>query len=136
VLGIPVTVTEVTSEELVNLRLPEHRFDAVLLGLDFETSWDQTAFWHSSQAQGGLNFAGVADSDLDEMLVSLRAEFDPDKVPELAHAVEDRLAILHPFFPLFAGTTPFAIRSELLPQSNGGPVSGLRKLLTAPSAKK
>lgn len=135
-LGIAATVTAVKADELVNLRLPEHRFDATLLGLDFETSWDQTAFWRSTEVQGGLNFAGVADRDLDEMLDALRAEFDPDKVPEQAHAVEDRLMALHPFLPLFSGSTPFAIRSELLP--HGGSLSqvNLETLLLARPQKK
>jgi ABC-type transport system substrate-binding protein len=128
-LGIAATVTEVTADELVNLRLPEHRFDATLIGLDFETSWDQTAFWRSTEAQGGLNFAGVADRDLDEMLDALRAEFDPEKVPDEAHAVENRLVSLHPFLPLFAGSTPFAIRSSLLPHGGSTPQVNLESLL-------
>lgn len=135
-LGVAATVTPVKPEDLVTQRLPEHRFDATLLRLDFETSWDQTVFWHSSQAQGGLNFAGVSDRDLDEMLEALQAEFDPAKVPDLAHAVEDRLEELHPFLPLFTVATPFAIRSSLLShQKNAAPDSraGLSVLLTKPA---
>jgi hypothetical protein len=138
-LGITVTISAVTPDELVNLRLPEHRFDAVLLGLDFESSWDQTSFWHSSQAQGGLNFGGVADPELDEMLTKLRAEYDPERVPELAHAVEDRLESLHPFLSLFAGRTPFAIRSALAPRASKrteATEAELRGLLTEPADKK
>jgi len=138
-LGIAATVTAVTREEMVNLRLPEHRFDGALVELNFETSWDQLEFWHSSEAQGGLNFCGVTDSTLDEALTSLRAEFDPDHVPDLAHAVERRIATLHPFLPLYSVRSPFAIRSGLIvPGANGGGTTEnqLRNFLTAPADQK
>ena len=118
-LGIEVTVTAVAQGDLVNLRLPEHRFDAVLLGLDFETSWDQSPFWHSSQARGGLNFSGLADLTLDGLLEALRVEYDPEKVPALAHDVENRIVSLHPFLPLFSGGSPVALRKEALSSSAG-----------------
>jgi len=118
-LGIEVTVTAVAQEELVNLRLPEHRFDAALLGLDFETSWDQAPFWHSSQARAGLNFSGLADLTLDGLLEALRVEYDLEKVPKLAHDVEKRIVSFHPFLPLFSGGSPVAVRKDALSASAG-----------------
>jgi ABC-type transport system substrate-binding protein len=118
-LGIEVTVTAVAQDELVNLRLPEHRFDAALLGLDFETGWDQAPFWHSSQARGGMNFSGLADLTLDGLLEALRAEYDLEKVPNLAHDVEKRIVSFHPFLPLFSGGSPVALREEALSGSVG-----------------
>ncbi|MCE9519030.1 MAG: hypothetical protein K8R87_05640 [Verrucomicrobia bacterium] len=116
-LGIEVMVTTVAQGDLVNLRLLEHQFDAVLLGMDFETNWDQSPFWHSSQARSGLNFSGVADPTLDGLLEALRVEFDPEKVPSLAHDVENRIVALHPFLPLFSGGSPVALRRETLSKS-------------------
>jgi ABC-type transport system substrate-binding protein len=123
-LGIEVTVTAVAQDELVNLRLPEHRFDAALLGLDFETGWDQAPFWHSSQARGGMNFSGLADLTLDGLLEALRVEYDLEKVPNLAHDVEKRIVSFHPFLPLFSGGSPVALREEALSGS-----AGIRDLL-------
>ena len=111
-LGIETTVTHVAPDEFVNLRLPEHRFDAALLGLDFEKTWDQSAYWHSSKAHGGLNFSGLTDPMLDELLEAARAEFDLEKVPQHARAVEDRIVSFHPFFPLFSVGSPVAIRGD------------------------
>jgi ABC-type transport system substrate-binding protein len=116
-LGIEVTVTPVAQGELVHPRLTEHRFDAALLGLDFETSWDQAPFWHSSQARGGLNFSGLTDPTLDGLLEALRVEYDPDKVPALAHDAENRIVSFHPFLPLFSGGSPVALRREVLSSS-------------------
>jgi peptide/nickel transport system substrate-binding protein len=114
-LGIELTITSVPQDELVNRRLLQHQFDAAMLGLDFETTWDQLPYWHSSQAGGGLNFTGVADPTLDGLLEELRAEFDPDRVPLLAHDLENRIVSLHPFLSLFSVNDPMALRKEALP---------------------
>lgn len=118
-LGIEVTVTEVAQDELVNPRLTEHRFDAVLIGLDFETTWDQSPYWHSSQARGGLNFSGLTDPTLDGLLEALRVEYDPEKIPALAHDAENRIISFHPYLPLFSGGSPVALRSETGSKSTG-----------------
>ncbi len=111
-LGVEVTVTDVPWEEMLDNRLPSRQFDAALIGLDFETTWDQSIFWHSSQRQRGLNFSGVNDRALDDLLNALRLEQEPGRIATLAHAMEDRLLSLHPFFPLFSGGTPLALRKD------------------------
>ena len=118
-LGIDVAVTSVPQAELVNVRLPEHRFDAALLGLDFEGTWDLSPFWHSSQARSGLNFSGLADPELDRLLDALRLVYDPERVAPLAHEAEDRVLSLHPYLPLLSGARPMALRSAALEQSPG-----------------
>jgi ABC-type transport system substrate-binding protein len=114
-LGIDTQVVEVPWQELIGQRLQGRRFDAALLGLDFELAWDQWPYWHSSQAARGLNFSGVTDAGLDALLSALRSEFEPARVPALAQAVEERLLELKPFLPLFAGGNPVAVRRDALP---------------------
>ena len=129
-LGAEVTVTGVPPDELLGSRLPDRRFQAVLLGLDVEATWDQSPFWHSTQVGRGLNYAGIADPQLDALLDAMRAEFDLARVPALAHEVEDRLLALHPFLPLFSGGTPLVLRREALPGlEDGGDMPELRALL-------
>ena len=114
-LGIELTITSVPPDVFVNGRLLQHQFDVAMLGLDFETTWDQLPYWHSSQAGGGLNFTGIADPTLDGLLEELRAEFDPERVPLLAHDLENRIVALHPFLSLFSVNDPMALRKEALP---------------------
>lgn len=113
-LGIEVRVVALPRAELFEQRLGKHDFDAVLLGMDFEMNWDQRIFWHSSEAKKGLNYAGIADEELDRMLDALQAEFDASRVPALASQMEQRLMSLHPFLPLFSGGTPLAVHRNLL----------------------
>lgn len=113
-LGIDVRVVALPRAELFGQRLHQHDFDAVLLGMDFELNWDQRIFWHSSEAEKGLNYAGIADEELDQMLDALQTEFDVSRVPQLASQMEQRIMSLHPFLPLFSGGTPLAVHRNLL----------------------
>jgi ABC-type transport system substrate-binding protein len=125
--GIETVITAVSWEEMLRNRLPEHRFDAVLLGLDYEETWDQSPFWHSAQEAHGLNYAGIADAPLDGLLDALRLETDLDRVPALAKAAEDRLLSLHPFLPIFSGNNIMAVRRGVA--SGTEEAAGLRALL-------
>jgi ABC-type transport system substrate-binding protein len=112
-LGVKVSVIKVSREEMLDQRLPARNFSAALLGLDFETTWDQWPYWHSSQMRRGLNFSGLALPRLDTVLQSLRVEFDPARVPALAQEAENLIIAQHPYLPLFAGGSPLALRRDL-----------------------
>lgn len=131
-LGVDAVVTALPWEEIVNKRLPARDFDAALLGLDFERTWDQLAFWHSSQARRGLNFSGLADGQTDLLLSALLNENEPTRVKQLAYELEAQLLSLHPFLPLFSGGNTVAIRQAALPtqgdKPNGEPFSLTRFL--------
>ncbi|HSI61734.1 MAG TPA: ABC transporter substrate-binding protein [Candidatus Saccharimonadia bacterium] len=125
--GIETVITAVSWEEMLGNRLPERRFDAVLLGLDYEETWDQSPFWHSTQEAHGLNYAGLADAPLDSLLDTLRLETDLDRIPVLAKAAEDRILSLHPFLPIFSGSNVMAVRRGVA--TGSGQATGLRALL-------
>jgi ABC-type transport system substrate-binding protein len=115
-LGIDTVITPLPWTELIATRLTPRRFDAAILGLDFETSWDQLPFWHSTQASpGGMNFSGLADPEVDLLLQALASEFDPAAVPARTRQLESRIASLHAFLPLFTDQQPAAIRRTALP---------------------
>ncbi len=113
-IGAQVTVTEVPWNELVDGHMATHRFDAVIFGLDFETSWDQFPFWHSSQVENGLNFCGVSDRQIDLLLEELREEFEPERVTAKANELENKVRALHPMLPLFTDMTQVAVRLSAL----------------------
>ena len=117
--GVDAVVKAIPWEEMLNEALPSRQYDAALMGLDFERTWDQYDFWHSSQARRGLNFSGIEDGGVDTLLEALRLEYDTTRVSALAHDLEARLAQLHPFLPLFAGGEIVAIREDAFPAMIG-----------------
>lgn len=101
-VGAVVTLDHVPDAASLARRLQERRFDAVLLDQRFETSWDQSPWWHSVQDKpGGTNFCGIADPQIDLQLHALASEFDPANVPERVRALEARVLPLHPMLTLF-----------------------------------
>ncbi|MGV3659584.1 MAG: ABC transporter substrate-binding protein [Prosthecobacter sp.] len=101
-LGAVVTLEHVPDSATLARRLQDRRFDAVLLDQRFETSWDQSPWWHSVQDKpGGTNFCGIADPQIDLQLQALASEFDPAHVPERVRGLEARLLPLHPMLTLF-----------------------------------
>lgn len=133
-VGARVTVSEVDSEELISRRLQPGRFDAVLLGLDFENTWDQSAFWHSSEVNGGLNFSGVAEPQLDLLLEALAGEYELEQVGMRAKAVEDLLLSQHAVMPLFSDLRQMAIRRERFPDRQTGREGLMLRELLRPAA--
>ncbi len=116
-LGARVAVTLVAPESLVAEHLAPGQFDAVLVGLDYDLSWDQTALWHSGQIESGLNFARLADPQLDLLLEALAAEFDTDELPARALALQARFVSQRPVLPLFGDLQQFGVRRARFPQS-------------------
>jgi ABC-type transport system substrate-binding protein len=115
-IGVETQIVSVPWVELVDQRLTRRQFDAAILGLDFETSWDQYPFWHSSQAgPGGLNFSGIADREVDRLLEQLTVTFDPQAVPPLTQSLETRLQAEYPYLSLFTDQQPSALRLAALP---------------------
>lgn len=115
-IGAHVTVTSVPPENLVSDYLAPGKFDAVLIGRDYELAWDQTAYWHTEQMSGGLNFAQLADPQLDLLLEALSTEFDTAQLPTRAQAVQDRLMRLRPVLPLLGDLQQLGLRKVSFPQ--------------------
>ncbi|HYF36422.1 MAG TPA: ABC transporter substrate-binding protein, partial [Prosthecobacter sp.] len=124
-IGARVTVTDVNAHEWIGERLRPGRFDAALLGMDFDLHWDQRLFWHSAGIEDGMNFAGIADAQLDLLLEALAAEYDPSRVAARAREMESRLLSLHAFIPLFGDLQQVAIRRRRFPDPPQNP-AGLR----------
>ncbi|MCP5558892.1 MAG: hypothetical protein H7A55_14185 [Verrucomicrobiaceae bacterium] len=114
-IGVVVKVVPVSWNEFIGVRLGQREFEAAILGLDYDASWDQLLLWHSSQAgPGGLNFSGVQDRQLDLQLESLAREFDVDQVAGHVAEVEKILTGLRPVIPLIADLQQTAVRTGLL----------------------
>lgn len=137
-LGALVQIEAAAPEELVSGYLAKGRFDGVLLGLDYDKSWDLTEFWHSSQVEAGLNFSHLSDPQLDLLLEALVAEFDPAQIPARARAVQDRLMQQQPVLPLMGDLRHMGVRkSRLAEQSPPGSADRvtLRTLLLPANAE-
>jgi peptide/nickel transport system substrate-binding protein len=100
-IGVEVVVTELDGPALLE-RLRRHQFDMALhswvrLGPDP----DPYALWHSSQADDGLNYAGLEDSQIDDALAGARQESELAARSAEYAAFQQRWAELAPSITLY-----------------------------------
>lgn len=112
-IGIAIEVRRVPPSELPaelaarNFALALHRWNNV--GADP----DVFALWHSSQAEGRFNYAGLRDQQIDQLLAEARATTDDDQRAELYGAFQQRWSALIPSLPLYQSVLVYDIDAAI-----------------------
>jgi peptide/nickel transport system substrate-binding protein len=83
-----------------------HRFQAASFSLTFTASPDHFDLYHSSAREGGYNFQGLSDPEVDRLVEAGRASFDPDERLAIYHRLQRRLIELEPLTCLFYFSSP------------------------------
>lgn len=128
-LGLRIRVVELDGPAL-QARLRAHDFDLALhtwtrLGPDP----DPFALWHSSRAETGLNYAGLADSQVDDLLTSARVESELAARSADYAAFQRRWISLVPAITLYQPLYRFATLEALDGTGLDDPESTLHQLL-------
>lgn len=128
-LGVQITVTELDGQALQE-RLRNHDFDMALhtwtrLGPDP----DPFALWHSSQAANGLNYAGLQDQKLDDLLAGGRRESELAARSAEYAAFQKRWVELAPSITLYQPLYRFAAAASLGGAGLEDPDGSLHRML-------
>lgn len=128
-LGLRVSVVELDGPAL-QARLRAHEFDMALhtwtrLGPDP----DPFALWHSSRADSGLNYAGLDDKEIDDLLASARVESELAARSADYAAFQRRWISLAPGITLYQPLYRFAAATALDGAGLADPESSLHHLL-------
>lgn len=112
-LGITVTVQQLDANELAR-RLRTHDFTLALHGWTrIGPDPDPYVLWHSSQAESGLNYAGLADQQIDDLLAAARNEYEiPVRSADYAE-FQQRWVELAPSITLYQPLYTFGAASDL-----------------------
>jgi peptide/nickel transport system substrate-binding protein len=109
VIGVEVDITELEREELRE-RLRTHDFMLAVHGwARLGADPDIFELWHSSQADDGLNYAGLRDDTIDELLTRGRIERDLAARNESYAAFQRRWVELVPSITLYQPLYAFTI---------------------------
>jgi peptide/nickel transport system substrate-binding protein len=112
-LGIAVEIVELDAEALGE-RLATHDFALALHGWTrIGPDPDPFALWHSSQAERGLNYAGLRDEQIDELLVNARVNSDTAERAADYAAFQRRWLELAPSITLYQPLYIFAAEAQL-----------------------
>jgi len=106
--GLQVEVIEQNSLELLQDRIAKHDFDLLLFGIDYGYGEDLYPFWHSSQtADGGNNFVGLQNKELDKKLEEARTTEDAARKKELNTQIRDLIKAQYVEVPIRSETVLF-----------------------------
>lgn len=96
-------------------RLQSGRFEAALSGLVLRPDPDYAhALLHSSQRQGGQNYAGFKDEEMDRLLEAGRATLDQRRRTGIYHQIDRRFHELQPYAILFIPVQQVALSRRVL----------------------
>ena len=89
-IGVEARPRQLEHNALVGLAFA-HDFDAVILAIDIDTSLDLSYGFHSESIDGGLNFGGYSNPELDRLLEQARAATEPNELGQLLGLVQETL---------------------------------------------
>lgn len=112
-LGVQVEVVELEGPALLE-RLRRYSFDlAIHSWARLGTDPDPTPLWHSGMANGGLNYAGLADDEIDNLLDSAREESELSARSADYAAFQQRWIELAPSITLYQPLYRFSASQRL-----------------------
>jgi len=115
-IGFIVDLEVLSVQELQDVILPTHKYEALLFGHILNVYPDLYPFWHSSQIDyPGLNLANFSNKEVDKLLDEARKTIDQDKRGELYKELQDIIDVQQPATFLYS-----PIYTYLLPQKIKG----------------
>lgn len=128
-IGVEAVVTELDGPALLD-RLRRHQFDmAIHSWVRIGPDPDPYALWHSSMADDGLNYAGLADEEIDAVLASARQEGELAARSAEYAAFLQRWVELAPSIALYQPLYRFAAAEALGGVGLADPESGAAQIL-------
>jgi peptide/nickel transport system substrate-binding protein len=111
--GVMVEIQQLDAAAL-QTRLAAHDFTLALHGWTrLGADPDVLELWHSAQAEGGLNYAGLRDEQVDELLENARLDVDPVSRAATYAAFQQRWIELVPSITLYQPQLVYAATSDL-----------------------
>ncbi len=110
--GVTVTLDIVSADSLAEV-IRGHAYEALLMTEILGLDPDPYPFWHSSQAEPGLNVALFQHRDADELLSQARREPDAAKRQELYVAFQNILNEYQPATLLYSATYSYVMARGL-----------------------
>ena len=77
------------------------KFDAMIMAWQLDPEQDPYQIWHSSQAEGGSNYPGLKNAEVDRLLEEARVEFEQPKRVEMYRRLSEIIHEEQPYTFLF-----------------------------------
>jgi peptide/nickel transport system substrate-binding protein len=91
-LGVKVNPEIIPVSQIQSSVIKPKNFEALFYGITLGVDPDPYVFWHSSQAEKGLNLSGYESDDADKLLEDARHIVEENKRKELYFKFQDMIA--------------------------------------------
>lgn len=112
-IGVTVTIEKVEQRAFVERR-KKHSFQAVMASNLFDPTADQYSIYHSSQRDGGMNYGGFSDPEVDRLVDVGRTTVDPIQRREIYDRLQERLHDEQPISYILQFASPVLHDADLL----------------------
>jgi len=112
-VGVAMTIEKVDPRALMERR-KTHAFQAVMASNSFDPIADQFEIYHSSARNGGMNYGGFSDAEVDRLVSEGRTTMDDARRREVYNRLQTRLFELQPISYLFQFAAPVLHDADLL----------------------
>ncbi len=101
-VGIDARLSAAGFSGVVNDFVTQHKFEAAMVGLEFNPGFDFYSLWHSAASRRpGLNFGEYANRQVDDLLARIRTTWDPTQQAQLYAELQAVLIQEVPGVPLY-----------------------------------
>jgi peptide/nickel transport system substrate-binding protein len=94
-IGVEAEIEKLEWQQFRERRLA-HDFDAAMAGMGFTPSPDQFELYHSTARDGGYNFVGLSDPEVDRLLEAGQTTWDDEERRAIYRRLQRRLHELQP----------------------------------------
>jgi peptide/nickel transport system substrate-binding protein len=104
-VGIKMKIEKI-APDVFRLRRKTHAFEAAIATVGLDATPDRFDLYHSKAREGGYNFGGFSDAEVDRLLEQGRVTVDPAARREIYNTLQKRLDDLQPVSFLFQFASP------------------------------
>ncbi len=113
-VGIEARLSAAGFSGLVNDFVAQRKFEAALVGLEFNPGFDFYSLWHSAaDRRPGLNFGEYANRQVDDLLARIRTTWDPARQAQLYAELQAVLTQEVPGVPIYFPVVHYVADSRL-----------------------
>ena len=112
-VGVGMKIDKIAGDAF-RRRRKTHDFEAAIATILFDATPDRFDLYHSKARDGGYNFGGFSDAEVDRLLETGRSTVDPAARREIYNTLQKRLDDLQPVSFLFQFAQPNLHDRELL----------------------
>jgi peptide/nickel transport system substrate-binding protein len=112
-IGVGVTIEKIEPRAMIERRRA-HKFEAVMASNVFDPIADQFEIYHSTARDGGMNYGGFSDPEIDRLVAEGRTTLDLTARREIYARLQRRLHELQPISYIFQFAQPVLHDPDLL----------------------